>query len=292
MKNFDPEPYVLYTDLRNNSTRWGAFAQDEIKLFQPLTLSAGVRFDRYEAFGYATSPRVGLIYTPGTATTIKLLAGRAFRAPNEYELHFENFQYKANPRLQPERIETLELVAQRFIGGGVQISASTFRNRLTGLLSQQMDPLDSLLVFDNVDEIRSEGIELGLEMNRGHGLTGQLTCSLQDTEDRATGTELTNSPQQMAKLQLRAPLAGKTLTGALDAQYLSSRKTLAGNIAPGYVVTNLALLVPHMLGRFAVSATLYNLFDTKYGSPVSDGYSQDVVQQDGRSFRVKTTWHN
>jgi iron complex outermembrane receptor protein len=290
LKNFDPEPYVVYTDLRNSSTHWGVFAQDEIKLLQPLTLYAGARFDRYEAFG-ATSPRVGLIYTPGTATTFKLLAGRAFRAPNEYELHYENFQYKGNPRLKPERIETLELLAQRFIGGGVQISASTFRNRLSALLSQRVDPIDNLLAFSNADEIESKGVELGLEMNRGHGLTGEITYSLQRTEDRSTGTELTNSPRQMAKLQLRAPLSFKDAMAGLDAQYMSSRIALGGNDARSYVLTNLSILAPRTFGRFDVSATIYNLFAVKYGNPVSVGHAQDIIQQDGRSLRVKTTLH-
>ena len=53
LKNYDPEPYVLYVESRNQSIRWGAFAQDEIRLVQPLTLYAGVRLDRYEGFGSA-----------------------------------------------------------------------------------------------------------------------------------------------------------------------------------------------------------------------------------------------
>ena len=61
--------------------------------------------------------------------------------------------------------------------------------------------------------------------------------------------------------------------------------------APGYTVTNLSLLAPRLLGRLAVSATLYNLFDARYGSTGSEQHLQDVIQQDGRSFRVKTTLH-
>jgi iron complex outermembrane receptor protein len=291
-KNFDPEPYVLYADVRNSSTRWGMFVQDEIKLLQVLMLYTGVRFDRYEAFGSTTSPRVGLIYTPDAATTVKVLAGRAFRAPNEFELHFQSSQFKANPRLEPERIETLELVAQHFIGRGIQISASTFRNRLSALVTQQIDPTGNYrLVFQNAEQIESQGVELGLEMNRGRGVTGQLTYSFQVTEDLATGVELANSPRHMVKLQLLAPLAAKRVTAGLDAQYVGTRRTLAENTAPGYVVTNLSMLTPRTFGLFDVSATAYNLFDVEYGNPGSDSHAQDVLQQDGRHFRVKTTWH-
>ena len=291
-QNFDPDPYVLYTDVRSSSIRWGAFAQDEIKILQPLTLYAGVRLDRYQAFGSATSPRVGMIFTPGRATTLKLLAGRAFRAPNEFELHYNSSLFRANPRLQPEQIETLELIAQRLIGSDVQVSGSAFRNRISGLISERIDPADNnRLVFENAGEIESKGVELGLKVNKGHGPTGELTYSLQRTEDRATGIELTNSPRQMTKLLLLAPLGVHAITAGLDAQYTSGRRTLAGGSTDGAVVTNLSLLAPRTFGRFDVSGTIYNLFDVRYDVPGSDEHTQDIIQQDGRSFRVKSTLH-
>jgi iron complex outermembrane receptor protein len=288
-RTYDPEPYLVYNDVHNHSERWGLFAQDEIKVVPPLTLHAGVRYDRYEAFG-TTSPRVGLIFTPGSATTVKLLAGRAFRAPNEFELHFESIGYRANPALKPERIETLEVMGQRLLGGSVQISLSAFRNRLSALISQRADSSDNdFLVFRNVDAIESRGVELGLQVNRGRGPTGQVTYSLQRTEDRATRLELTNSPRHMANLQLLVPLARK-MSAALDTQYVSGRKTL-GRGAHGYAVANVSLLVPRLAGRVDLSATLYNLFDTPYGIPGSGDHLQEVIPQDGRSFRVKTTLH-
>jgi iron complex outermembrane receptor protein len=290
-RNFDPEPYTLYTDVSGRSSRWGVFAQNEIKLAEPVVLYAGARLDHYEGFGYATSPRLALIYTPNPTTTFKVLAGRAFRAPNEFELHYEALGYKANPQLAPERVETLELIAQRFIGRGVQISASAFRNRLTGLTDQQLDPADTLIRFVNLDEIRARGLELALGVNRGHGPSGQLAYSLQRTEERATGAELTNSPGQMVQLQLRSPIPGLGAIAGLDAQYMSSRHTLDGSSANAHTLTNLSLFAPKVFGRFDLSAALYNVFDTRYGDPVGDGYIQDVIRQDGRNVRVRATLH-
>ena len=289
-KNFDPEPYVLYSDLENRSTRWGVFAQDEIRLASPLMLYAGLRVDRYEGFGYATSPRAALIYTPSSTTTFKLLAGRAFRAPNDYELQYTDTD-AVNPQLQPEHIETLELIAQRLIGGGVEISASAFRNRLTDLLSRRTDPTDGQIFFGNVDEIHSRGVELGLNVNRGHGLTGRLSYSFQRTEDRATGIQLTNSPGQMVQMELRSPILGSAATAAVDAQYMSGRSTLIGNAAGSHVLTNFTFFAPRTLGRLDLSASMYNVFDTRYGDPVSNGFAQETIQQDGRSFRVRSTLH-
>jgi outer membrane receptor for ferrienterochelin and colicin len=291
-KNFNTNPYMVFVDVRNQSVHGGIFAQDEISLFNSFVLYAGIRMDKYETSGSAISPRLGLVYTPDAATTVKLLSGRAFRAPNEFEQHFGSFQLNPNPNLKPERIETLELVAERLIGGGVQLSASTFRNRLSALISQSVDPSDNTqLIFQNADAIESKGVELGLKVNRGHGPTGQLTYALQKTEDRRTGIELTNSPRHMAKLELLAPLYVRNITAGVDAQYVSDRHTISGGVAPGQVVTNLSLLAPLAFGRFDISATVYNLFAIKYGDPGANYQRQNTIPQDGRSLRAQTTLH-
>jgi iron complex outermembrane receptor protein len=95
----------------------------------------------------------------------------------------------------------------------------------------------------------------------------------------------------MAKLELLAPLNVSNITAGADAQYVSGMRTIAGSIAPGNVVTNLSLLAPLALRRFDISATIYNLFGVKYGVPGFDEHVQNIIPQNGRSFRVQTTLH-
>jgi hypothetical protein len=122
-------------------------------------------------------------------------------------------------------------------------------------------------------------------------VTGGLTYTLQDTEDPATSVDLTNSPRQMLKMQLLAPLGVRAASAGVDVQYMSHRGTLSGSMAPAYVLTNLSLLMPRAFRQFDLSATIYNLFGATYGSPGSPEEPQNIIQQDGRSFRVKTTLH-
>lgn len=289
--NYDPEPYTLWVDEERSSRRVGAFAQDEVKLLDELILYAGVRFDWYQTFGSATSPRVGAIYLPNDATTIKVLLGRAFRAPNEYEFHYGGDLYKTNPSLQPERIETMEIVAERLLGRSVRVSAAGFRNRITDLITLTEDPADNRLVFTNVDAIDSDGLELGLEASPGAGIAGRVSYGLQRSRDHHTGVILTNSPRHMAKLRLSAPVPGTRLSAGLDTYVMSSRRTLANDRVKGHGLTNLTLTAPGMLGRVAVSASVYNLLDTHYGDPGSEEHTQDIIEQDGRTFRVKASVH-
>jgi len=287
-ESFLPEPFTIETDLHNRSRRWGLYAQDEIKLASPLSAYAGLRLDHYETFGAATSPRVGLIYTPSSGTTVKVLGGRAFRAPNAYELYYNGFNYQPNPDLQPEHIATLELIAQQFIGSGIQLTAATFRNRLSNLISQHVDSTTGNFAERNADEIESHGVEFGIEVNRGTGPRGELTYSLQRTENVGTHEQLTNSPRAMAKLQLRAPLPAQ-VTAGFDAQYVSARRTEQGNTAPPYTVANLTLSTSSLFKHVELSASVFNLFDAVYGAPTADTHVQDVILQDGRNFRVTTT---
>ncbi|MEO8622518.1 MAG: TonB-dependent receptor [bacterium] len=286
---YDVEPLVMYTDLRNRSVNWGLFAQDEIKLTDALMLYAGLRYDYYTTFGAAMSPRMGLVYNLDDATTIKALMGNAFRAPNEYELHDDNVAFKPNPNLQPEGINTLELVLQRLLGAGVQVVASAFHNHLASLITQHEDPADHRLQFTNAGEIGSTGGEVSVAVNRGYGWRGSASYSVQKTTDEATNLELTSSPRHLGTLVLRAPVMGSDLTAGLDAQYVSALRTSSGGESKAYTLTNVSLLAPRLAGRMSLSATIYNLFAVRYSNPGSDALLQDTIQQDGRSFRVKTT---
>ena len=62
------------------------YAQDELRIASRLTLNAGVRYDHYSTFGGTTNPRLALIYRPAGKTTLKLLYGDAFSAPDVYEI--------------------------------------------------------------------------------------------------------------------------------------------------------------------------------------------------------------
>jgi hypothetical protein len=70
---------------------------------------------------------------------------------------------------------------------------------------------------------------------------------------------------------------------------MSALGTIAGGESSSYLLTNVSLLAPRLAGRLALTATVYNLFGVQYSNPGSDAHLQDVIQQDGRSFRVKTT---
>ncbi|MCG6536564.1 MAG: TonB-dependent receptor, partial [Syntrophales bacterium LBB04] len=157
--NYDQlSPYSRYLDDKRNSQNWAIYLQDEFTILENLILNIGLRYDQYDTFGGTTSPRVALIYRPLDRTTMKFLYGRAFRAPNPYELYYNhgNVTSKANPDLRPEVIETYELVLDQSLGQGFRMAASLFLNNIKGLISLETDAADGLQTYRNIDKLETK----------------------------------------------------------------------------------------------------------------------------------------
>ena len=83
---FTSDNYGDPVDESHPSSVLGFYAQDEVTLQPWLLLNAGVRLDYDRAFGANVAPRAGLVFLPGPNSSLKILYGGAFRAPNSYEL--------------------------------------------------------------------------------------------------------------------------------------------------------------------------------------------------------------
>jgi iron complex outermembrane receptor protein len=156
------------------------------------------------------------------------------------------------------------------------------------LIGQTTTPTGSL-VFENVDQAKSKGVEFELESKYDSGLLARVSYALQRTEDDS-GRELTSSPRHLAKLNFSLPLYEDKVFAGLELQYHGTSRTLAGRRADDFVTANLTLFSRELVKGLEVSASIYNLFDTKYGYPGAEDHLQDVIQQDGRSFRLKLTY--
>lgn len=288
---YDEDPFASYLDDNKTSQKWAAYVQDEYALSKNILINAGVRHDHYDTFGGATNPRLAIVYSPLDKTTLKLLSGTAFRAPNIYELYYQDgITLKPNPDLQPEKITTYEVVLEHYFGEAVRMSAAGFQYETRNLITFQTDPADNMLVFRNSDKISAQGLELELEGRRRNGGQCRISYSYQAVKDEATHAVIVNSPRQLAKFNLTSPVAGRSVFVGLEEQYTGKRKTLAGNYADGFFLTNATVFARLPARKLELSAGVYNLFGKKYGDPGSPEHLQDVIEQDGRTFRVKAAY--
>jgi outer membrane receptor protein involved in Fe transport len=176
------------------------------------------------------------------------------------------------------------------LGPGLRGAVSVYHYDIKELITQQTDPADGLAVFDNVSKISANGVEFEMEGKFTPRLDGRASYAIQQSKDADTDQALTNSPQHLAKLNLNTPLVGQKIFAGLEVQATSRRKTLAGNYAAGFATVNATLFSRKWLRDFEASVGVYNLFDRRYGDPVSVDYTQDTIEQDGRTYRLKVKY--
>ena len=77
----------------------------------------------------------------------------------------------------------------------------------------------------------------------------------------------------------------------LNAQYLSERKTVFGDWAKAYFLTNMTISSTNDFSeKWQLSASLYNVFDKQYADPASINHTQTTIPQDGRSLYLQANY--
>jgi outer membrane receptor for ferrienterochelin and colicins len=288
--NDDLAPYSLYLDDHRSSTVPAIYLQDEFSVRKDLIASAGVRWDHYGTFGSTVNPRLGLIYSPGKRTTLKVLYGSAFRAPNAYELYYAAPpDQAASLLLQPETIRTTEIVFGQRLTKHVQLVISGFYNDLRGLISQQADPATGLISYANLENVHGKGVDFELAGKWRNGVEGRVSYTLQQSRDERSGTMLTDSPKNLAKVNATVPIASKRLFASMEGQFRGQVGTLAGQQIGGFVIANATLSSPEIRG-FIISGGAYNIFSKRYADPGGVELMEDSIVQNGRTFRAKVTY--
>jgi iron complex outermembrane receptor protein len=288
--NYDVQPYFQYFVSQPTSYLWGIYAQDEIRLHPSLTMDLGLRYDHYSTFGGTTNPRGALIYQPFEKTTFKLLYGQSFRAPNAFELYYAGQGQEGNLHLRPETAKTTELVLEQYLQSDVRLSVSGYYYPLRGLISQETDPSNGNIVYQNSQGINMRGVEVSLKKESRSGLEAVASLSLQDAHQVGNSTPLTNSPHVLSQNNLTVPLLKRKLFASMNLDYVSRRRTWAGNDVGAYFLPDFTLF-SRATRHWEVAASLYNAFNKKCGDPGTTGDPEDIIYQDGRSYRLKFTYH-
>jgi len=296
-RNYNVLPYYSYLNDTRHSFDYGLFLQEEYRILTNLTFNGGVRYDNFQTFGSTVNPRTALIYQPVGGTTLKVIYGTAYRAPSPYELYYSDGgdTQVPSPNLKPEKIATEEAVVEQQMGKHLSGSLSGFYNDINDLIEQTTIapglPNAGLIQLQNMGKATSTGLELAFKGTWTGGWEGRASYSFTEAKDGVTGAWLVNSPHHLIKFDLTAPLWREKVFATLDCQIMSDRKTLADHIDPAYGAVNFVLLGRQLIRGLEVSANIYNLFNEKYSDPGGEEHLQDLLQQNGRTFLVKATYH-
>lgn len=297
----------LDTDTRRRAL--GVFLQDDWSFSEWATLSAGVRHDQILDYAKTThlSPRFALMLRPGPGTLVKMIAGKAFRQPNAYETDYMFTGTNiANRNLRPEHIQTLELGVEQSWQSGLQLAASTYRNRIRDMIMLETDPATALQQHHNVGEVTASGFEVEARLQTP-GPWGPVDLRGSTSWQRArheSGATLANTPRRLAKLLAATPLSG-SLRLAAEVHYLGARTADTSNILSvgsrvgGYAVAHLSLGGKLHQGT-SWELRIQNLFDRHCPAVVGSEFSANFpavqatpmasMPQDGRMFFGRVRW--
>jgi outer membrane receptor for ferrienterochelin and colicins len=279
--------------LDDHRTPWqGAiYGEAEFKLGHNFTLHGGGRFDYFNAYGGALSPRAALVYSPNARTALKYIYGRAFRAPNAYESYYQDGMTQERPLhpLQKENIQSHELVFERDLKPWIGLTVDGYYNNLDHLIDWVTDPANGMTHSVNVGQDRGRGLEFELHAKRASGLEARASYALADAYDQINLQRLNNSPLHQAKLNALLPVTPHGFVG-LESVYTSAQQSYQETRVPPWFLTNLTLSSKPLWGGWEFSASCYNAFDRRWFSPMQTNAAQAAIQQDGRTFRFKISY--
>jgi iron complex outermembrane receptor protein len=286
LENHDDTPYFSYADLRVAFNELSVYAQHEFSPGRGWHLTNEVRHDNYPAFGAAFSPRSAIVYAPGERWRVKLVGGRAFRAPNAYELFYDAVDIDPALSLDPEVVTSYELGLESRLTSRLNLRLAGYRNRIRDLITL-VDIAPGVTQFTNLEQALTYGGEVMLRARFLNGTSGYLSYSYMRGED-GSGAPLTDYPPQSWKAGVSLPMAGDRWRVSADMRYYDGQLTLAGARSPDIFVTNLTLLAPFLHRNTRLSASIYNLLDRDYGLPARAEHADlALIPQDGRSLSLR-----
>lgn len=245
------------------------YVQDQWGLSSSTSLTGGLRFDHLsDVGGVVASPRLALVHLLPEDVQLKVLYGRAFRAPSFQELEFELSGVTGNPGLRPVTVQTLEAsLAKAEDGWEAQVSG------YLSFLRNAVIPDGSPSLWAPAPLVNGSGYDLqGIEID-GRKAVGNhslfLRYTLQSARDLDTDRPAAGVPRHLATLGGNLELSERfqlTPTWILR----GSRPRAPGDARPrvaGFGLVGMSLQWQSVSRKVELSGSVQNLLDKRYSDP-------------------------
>jgi vitamin B12 transporter len=165
------------------------FAQQDLRFFDRVFLSGGLRWDDNDQFGDEVTPRVSAaLAVKETGTRLRGAWGKGFRPPTINDLIFPGF---GSPRVGPERSESYEFgFDQALWSKRIRFGSTFFHNEFRNLIQAVCNATFTICVATNVGGARSQGLENYLEIEPLDWVLTYVNYTFTDTRNTTTGTDL------------------------------------------------------------------------------------------------------
>ncbi|MBI4955895.1 MAG: TonB-dependent receptor [Myxococcales bacterium] len=298
-----PIPDGVYMDERQPYRFGAAYALFDTTPVDWFKLSVGARVDIYSTFGAIFVPRGALIFKPTEGGALKIMSGRAFRAPSIYEQLYNDggfSQVKASDpdrdlQLKPESIVSNEIeYSQRFEEDWVAVGAvhTSYIQSIINTISDT--PGSEVIRYANSDSpALTVGLEAELrrEWRQGWMLAlfyGYERAQYLDPSDPtlADNPRLINAPEHSAGAKGVVPIVNEALVLGVRTRVEAPRRIAldSDEVTLPAVIADVTL--SGTATRYGIRYVLgiYNAFDWKHEVPISESAASRTIRQDGRTF--------
>lgn len=301
--NFNPTPDGVYLDEDRDYNFGAGYAVVEVQPVEWFRANAGARVDVYSTFGPIFVPRGAVIFRPTTGGVLKIMGGRAFRAPSIYEQFYNDGSFSQAPAVDPNRNLTIgpeSIVSgeieylQRFLEDWVAVGA-VHTSYIEDLISTVEDtPGSDVIRYANGDApafTLGGDVEIRHEFRKGWMMSafyGYQRAQFIDHPDPliAANPKLINAPEHLAGLRAVIPvvadIASVGMRGAVEAprriDYTTDDRTKPA------VIADLSLSGHARPFGLHYVVGVYNVFDWQLELPVTDTFASRTILQNGRTF--------
>ncbi|CAN5683069.1 hypothetical protein BH11MYX1_BH11MYX1_08310 [soil metagenome] len=308
-------------------TVFAAYANAEYRPSKKLIFNAGLRIDHWQLTHDArdvegaivptqdftsVNPRVAVIAKPTTDDIIKLMAGRAFRAPTTYEYYYNDggatqvssHCCSANG-LQPETVYSGELEYTHNLTRDWSVLASLYDTYASNIVESVPVPQSTIDMhnagnpaFSWADGVESyansstpinlAGLDLEARKEWRSGTMFLATYGLllaRYTDNSVGNTHVPNAPTQYASIRGVTPLVPNLINGAVRLTFEDARRSSRNDDvnSPRAIIADVVLSgrLQHYHLKYAMG--VYNLFNWQFALPANP-FPVENMPQAGRSL--------
>lgn len=211
------------SSVRAAATSNAGHAGGQTTLFGRLTLTADARQQEARYGGSATTWRTGAVLAvPEAWSRLKLAYGTGFKAPSLFDLFgIDNYGYRGNPNLRPERSQGWEAGLAIDIPGASRADLATlevtyFDNQIRDLINTVFNASFTAATTQNVARARSHGVEASLTLRPAPWAEAVFAYTYTEARDQRTRARLLRRPQNQGSASLRlTPLPGLVIAPEL-----------------------------------------------------------------------------
>ncbi|MET0592474.1 MAG: TonB-dependent receptor, partial [Polyangiaceae bacterium] len=304
-----------YLDDKSTYDVRAAYLLADIPITPAIRLSAGSRFDSYSTFGSSNNPRIALIARPYEGGNLKIIAGKAFRAPSIYELYYNDngLTQISSPNLQAESIYSGEVEFAHRFSPTVSATIAGYENLVRNLIvTRGSGSADDLLHYENsLAPVLTVGgeVEVRRDFRQGWMLAASYSAQHSRYLQGATPADLfggasneefrrvPNAPEHLASMRGSVPVISHALVASTRISVEGprfDRHDEASDPTPqlktdGAVIWDFVFSGQEPKWGLTYAIGVYNAFDWRYATPLSAEFRQNRLVQNGRTLLASTS---